>query len=86
MRGSVACLVKWGCQSFARWHEFKECGWTLDGESEEAKLKEKGRGGMRGEEKRKKKKRWKRGRRVEAGKHLKCDSGEEEEEGWLQLQ
>lgn len=52
MRGSVACLVKWGCQSFSRWHEFKECGWTMDGESEEAKLKEKGRGGrMRGEEK-----------------------------------
>lgn len=34
MRGSVACLVKWGCQSFSRWHEFKECGWTMDGESE----------------------------------------------------
>lgn len=50
MRGSVACLAKWDCQSFSRWHEFKECGQRCGGESEEAKLREKGRGRMGEEE------------------------------------
>lgn len=54
MRRSAACLAKWDCQSFSRWHQFRECGvdgqWRFCDGQNERERERKGGGWVKEEE------------------------------------